>query len=102
MWSARQRPPLSAHHAPSIRSGQESDGMLGRTLVIMASKGLTELWNAAMAAEPSDWKLEGVVLGPRQVDPTIHGKRWAAWATGPNGPEDALLALTVQLKGLSR
>ena len=77
----------------------------------MASKDLGKLWNAAMAAKPSDWTLRGVVCGPRWADPVIHGSRWAAWATGPNGerlqgdgpsPHDALTAMTVQLRGLSR
>ncbi len=75
----------------------------------MASKGLTELWNGAMAAKPSDWMLAGVVCGPREVDPAIHGSGWLACATGPNGqrlqgsggsPHDALVALTVLLKRL--
>ena len=73
--------------------------------------GLTELWNAAMAAKPSDWTLRGVVCGPREVDPQIRSTSWVAWATGPEGarlqgdgpsPQDALATLTVQLRGLSR
>ena len=77
----------------------------------MAAKGLTELWNGAMAAKPSDWTLRGVVCGPRQADPAIHGSSWVAWVTGPNGerlqgdgpsPHDALATLTVLLRGLSR
>jgi hypothetical protein len=53
----------------------------------------------------------GVAIGPREADPAIRGATWTAWATGPNGerlqahgdsPEDALLALTVQLRGLGR
>ncbi len=77
----------------------------------MAGKGLTECWRGAMAAKPSTWAIRGVALGPREADPAIRGATWAAWATGPNGerlqahgdsPEDALLALTVQLRGLSR
>ena len=64
-----------------------------------------------MAAKPSDWTLRGVVCGPREVDPTIRSSNWVAWAAGPDGsklqgtgesPHDALTALTVQLKGLSR
>ena len=49
---------------------------------------------------------------PRQVDPNIHSaEEWCAWARGPKGersegrgtsPHDALQALTVHLKGLSR
>ena len=77
----------------------------------MAAKGLTELWNGAMAAKPSDWTLRGVVCGPREADPAIHGSGWVPWAIGPDGgrlqgtgesPHDALPALTVQLRGQRR
>jgi hypothetical protein len=77
----------------------------------MASKGLTECWRNAYAAKPSDWALRGVVCGPREADPAIRNPGWVAWATGPKGerlqgagdsPHDALNALTVQLRGLSR
>ncbi len=77
----------------------------------MAAKGLTESGYGAMAAKPSDWTLRGVVCGPRWADPLINGSGWVAWATGRNGerlqgdgesPHDALYALTVQLRGLSR
>lgn len=73
----------------------------------MAAKGLTEAWRGAMAAKPSDWTLHGVVCGPREIDPKVPGSGWVAWARGPNGerlqgdgtsPEDALLALTVELR----
>src|SRR5688500_19993426 len=51
----------------------------------MAAKGLTECWRAAFAAKPSDWKLMGVVCGPREVDPAIRNpEEWCAWARGPN------------------
>ena len=76
----------------------------------MASKGLTECWRGAMAAKPSDWRIMGVVCGPREVDPAIHSpEEWCAWARRPNmerlegrgsGPHDALLELTVKLKEL--
>jgi len=75
-----------------------------------ASKGLTECWRDAMAAKPSDWRLMGVVCGPREIDPKIRTEgEWCAWARGPDrerlegrgtGPHDALLALTVQLRTL--
>ena len=78
----------------------------------MASKGLTECWRDAMAAKPSTWKLMGVACGPREADPKVHSaEEWCAWAKGPNkerlegrgsGPQDALLELTVKLKGLSK
>lgn len=73
----------------------------------MASKGLTEVWNGAMAAKPSEWELRGVVLGPHDAEPVIRGKSWIAWATGPGGqsavgtgdsPHEALTALTVALR----
>lgn len=75
----------------------------------MANKGLTECWRDAAAAK-LDWRIMGVVCGPREVDPAIHSpEEWCAWARGPNkerlegrgsGPQDALLALTMRLKGL--
>ena len=77
----------------------------------MAAKELTESWNGAMAAKPSDWPLRGVVCGPREVDPQIRGSGWVACATGPDGerlqgsgesPHEGLGALTVQLRGLCR
>ncbi len=78
----------------------------------MASKGLTEVWRDAEAAKPSDWRLMGVVRGPREIDPKIRTEgEWCAWARGPRGerlegrgtgPHDALFQLTVHLKGLSR
>ncbi len=55
-------------------------------------------------------RIRGLVLGPREADPVIHGRSWVAWAVGPNGakvsgkgesPEDALLQLTVELKRVS-
>ena len=76
----------------------------------MASKGLTECWRDAIAAKPSDWRLMGVVCGTRELDPKIRtAGEWCAWARGPEGerlegrgtgPQDALLQLTVKLKGL--
>ena len=76
----------------------------------VAAKGLTECWRDAWAAKPSDWRLMGVVCGPREVDPSIHSaEELCAWAKGPkgerlegrgSGPHDALLALTVKLKEL--
>jgi hypothetical protein len=47
-------------------------------------------WVAAEAACPLGWTLRGVVRGPREVDPAIHGKSWVAWAEPeehrPDGP----------------
>ena len=48
-------------------------------------KGLTQSWIAAMATLPPEWRLMGVVRGPREVDPQIHSDSWVAWARGPNG-----------------
>jgi hypothetical protein len=50
----------------------------------MASKGLTETWRPAWAAKPSDWRIMGLVTGPRVADPAIEGEDWCAWARGPN------------------
>lgn len=65
-----------------------------------------------MAAKPSTWRIMGVACGPREADPAIHSaEEWCAWARGPkgerlegrgSGPHDALLQLTVHLRGLSR
>ena len=70
----------------------------------------TQCWRDAMAPKPSDWTLRGVVNGPREVDPAVRlADEWCAWARGPNkeriegrgpSPQDALLALTVELRAL--
>jgi hypothetical protein len=49
------------------------------------SKGLTQSWIAAQATLPPEWRLMGVVCGPREVDPQIHSDSWVAWARAPNG-----------------
>jgi hypothetical protein len=51
----------------------------------MPKAGLTGSWIAAMATLPPEWRLMGVVLGPREVDPQIRSESWVAWARGPNG-----------------
>ena len=71
---------------------------------------MTDAWNDAWAATPSDWRLMGVACGPGEVDPKVHSaEEWCAWARGPNkerlegrgtGSQDALLELTVKLKEL--
>jgi hypothetical protein len=48
-------------------------------------KGMTQSWIAAIATLPPEWRLMGVVCGPREVDPQIHSDSWVAWARGPNG-----------------
>ena len=48
-------------------------------------KGMTQSWIAAMATLPPEWRLMGVALGPREVDPQIRSESWVAWARGPNG-----------------
>jgi hypothetical protein len=48
-------------------------------------KGMTQSWTAAMATLPPEWRLMGVVRGPREVDPQIHSDSWVAWARGPKG-----------------
>jgi hypothetical protein len=70
-------------------------------------RGLTESWIAAAAALPPEWRLMGVALGPREVDPQIASAAWVAWARGSDGeraggqggsPEEALDALTDALR----
>jgi hypothetical protein len=41
-------------------------------------KDLTQSWIAAQATSPPDWRLMGVVRGPREVDPQIHSDSWVA------------------------
>ena len=48
-------------------------------------KGMTQSWIAAQATLPPEWRLMGVVCGPREVDPQIHSDSWVAWARGPKG-----------------
>jgi hypothetical protein len=48
-------------------------------------KGLTQSWIAAQATLPPEWRLMGVVRGPREVDPQIHSDSWVAWVRGPKG-----------------
>jgi hypothetical protein len=67
---------------------------------------VSDPWQAAEAALPPGWALRGVVRGPREVDPTIRGSGWVAWARGPTGerleskadtPAAALAELTTEL-----
>jgi hypothetical protein len=51
----------------------------------MPRPGLTGAWNEVMATLRPEWRLMGVVRGPREVDPQIHSDSWVAWARGPNG-----------------
>jgi hypothetical protein len=51
----------------------------------MPKAGLTGSWNAAMATLPPEWRLMGVVRGPREVDPKISSDSRVAWARGPDG-----------------
>ena len=68
---------------------------------------LTQAWTAASAALPLEWRLKGVVEGPREAAPVIRSGSWLAWAVGPNGdraegigdnPIQALLDLTAKLE----
>jgi hypothetical protein len=45
-----------------------------------ALSGLSKAWVVAEAAVPNGWRLMGVVLGPREVDPRIASAEWCAWA----------------------
>jgi len=49
----------------------------------MPKPGLTGSWIAAEATP--EWRLMGVVRGPREADPQIHSESWVAWARGPKG-----------------
>ncbi len=51
----------------------------------MPKPGLTGSWIAAQATLPPEWRLMGVVRGPREVDPKISSDSWVAWARGPKG-----------------
>jgi hypothetical protein len=74
-------------------------------------KGLTEAWTAAEAARPTEWHVMGVVRGPREADPKIHGDEWVAWGKGPHAgervqgdgdsPQAALLDLANRLRTLA-
>jgi len=46
--------------------------------------GMSKYWTEASAMLPKggEWELRGVVKGPRQADPAIHGATWTALATG--------------------
>ena len=35
-----------------------------------------------MLPRGGEWEIRGVVKGPRQADPAIHGASWTAWAAG--------------------
>jgi len=41
---------------------------------------LNEAWVEAEATSTHGWRLMGVVLGPREVDPRIASAEWCAWA----------------------
>jgi hypothetical protein len=45
-----------------------------------ALSGLSKAWVEAEAAVPHGWRVMGVVLGPREVDPRIASAEWCAWA----------------------
>jgi hypothetical protein len=51
----------------------------------MPKPGLTGSWIAGEATLPPEWRLMGVVRGPREVDPKISSDSWVAWARGPKG-----------------
>jgi hypothetical protein len=48
---------------------------------------MAQAWISVEAALPQEWRLMGVVRGPRGADPQIRGDGWVAWAKGPHGLE---------------
>lgn len=82
-------------------------GMTALRCASMAN--LTQAWNRAEAMKPLEWRIMGVVCGPRELDPVIRSENWVAWARGPNGareqgsgstPIEALLDLSNKLERL--
>ena len=76
----------------------------------MALAGMSKYWTSAsaMLARGGDWELRGVVKGPRQADPAIHGLTWTAWAAGDGQrveghgvtAEEAMADLANQLRAI--
>jgi hypothetical protein len=70
--------------------------------------GRSKHWTAASAQLPQGWELRGVVKGPRQADPAIHGSTWTAWAAGDGQrveghgetAEEAMADLANQLRAI--
>jgi hypothetical protein len=70
--------------------------------------GMPKYWTQASAQLPHGWELRGVVKGPRQAEPTIHGSTWTAWATGDgqrveghgDTAEEAMADLANQLRAI--
>ena len=59
-------------------------------------------------AAAGGWEIRGVVKGPRQADPAIHGSSWTAWAAGDgqrveghgDTAEEAMADLANQLRAI--
>ena len=71
--------------------------------------GMSKYWTTASAMLPrGDWEVRGVVKGPRQAEPAIHGSTWTAWAAGDgqrvdchgNTAEEAMADLANQLRAI--
>jgi len=72
--------------------------------------GMSKYWTSASAMLPQGgrWELRGVVKGPRQADPAIHGPTRTAWASGDGGrveghgetAEEAMADLANQLRAI--
>lgn len=67
---------------------------------------LTDAWNAAHAALPAGWRLEGLRCTSTGLAPEQRGDRWLAEACGPNDacvkvereePEQALAELATEV-----
>ena len=74
---------------PSASAGVQrlgcQDGLSAVQYPPAMPKGMTQSWIAAEATLPPEWRLMGVVRGPREVDPQIRSESWVAWARGPKG-----------------
>ena len=70
--------------------------------------GMSKHLTTAPAQLPQGWEICGVVKGPRQAEPAIHGSTWTAWAAGDDErieghgdtAEEAMADLANQLRAI--
>lgn len=90
-------------------TGPDKESMsIPRRDMRMAPPGLGQAWRRATRHLPPNWRICGVVVGPRSADPAIEGEHWVAWARGPQEeqpvegsgelPEQAMLDLAHRLR----